>query len=123
VPESGVVEEGGEEGSQERTSQARKVDTRARTLTEGRSPESQRAAAEPVLTPYGPAPAARGSFQSPFTDLVGAGVTPAGIVCITAREKGAQEKFNNLLFKTVLTKERTAMPKVERRSLRDHLAS
>jgi hypothetical protein len=65
VPENGVVEEGEEEGSQDRTSQARKVDTRERTLTKGRSPETQRAAAKPVLTPRGPAPAARGSFQGP----------------------------------------------------------
>jgi hypothetical protein len=53
---------------------------------------------------------------------VDAGVTPAGIVGITAREKEAEEKFNNLLFETVLTRERTAVPKTERRSLRDHLA-
>jgi hypothetical protein len=65
VPENGVVEEGEGEGSQDRTSQARKVDTRARTLTEGRSPETQRAAAQPMLTPRGPAPAAREASRAP----------------------------------------------------------
>jgi hypothetical protein len=49
-------------------------------------------------------------------------MNPAGIVGITAREKEAEEKFNSLLFETVLTRERTAEPKAKRRSLRDHLA-
>jgi hypothetical protein len=76
-----------------------------------------------VLASHGPVPAARGSFQGPFTDLVNAGVTSAGIVGITAREKDAEERFNQLLFDTVLTREKTAVPKAGRRSSRDHLAT
>lgn len=125
---------GGSESTSEASSSARdqesdsrensgtKVDARAWTLTEGK-PKASSDPGTQSPSPLSPVDRPRGAFQGFFSNLVAAGVAPEDVLRPTAMERGAEEEFRGLMFEAVLTRERSAVSKAQRRSLRDHLAS
>lgn len=114
-------ESSGSESTLEARESTAKVNIRARTLTEGK-PALRGDGAEGSRLPAANTPTSGGGFQGPFTELIAAGVTKEMVLNLYAEEEAAEKRFNSLLFDAVLARERTAVPKAGRRSLRDYLA-